>query len=67
MVINVAEDKDAMARGRTNPSDVFRSVMEKAKQQLLLESMHASDFEHHGIVGDERAASLAVTAHDLCR
>ena len=48
-----------MPKGKTHPSDVFRSVMEKAKRQLLLESANASDFEHHGIVGDERAASLA--------
>jgi hypothetical protein len=41
------------------PSDIFRSVMEKAKQRLLLESAEAGDFRHEGIRGDERAASLA--------
>lgn len=50
---------EAMPRGTTTPSDVFRSVMGKAQQQLLLESAQASDFEHRGIIGDERAASLA--------
>lgn len=48
-----------MPRGTTSPSDVFRSVMEKAQQQLLLERAVASTFEHRGIIGDERAASLA--------
>jgi hypothetical protein len=48
-----------MARGTRTPSDVFRSVMEKAKQRLQLESAEAGDFDHHGIRGDERAASLA--------
>lgn len=48
-----------MPRGTNTPSDVFRSVMEKAKKRILLEGDDASDFEHNGIVGDERAASLA--------
>lgn len=48
-----------MPRGTTSPSDVFRSVMDKARQKILLEGAAASDFEHNGIVGDERAASLA--------
>ena len=48
-----------MPRGTRTPSDVFRSVMEKAKQRLLLESADAADFDHNGIRGDERAASLA--------
>jgi len=39
-------------------SDVFRSVLKKAEQRVLLESAGAADFEHRGIVGDERAASL---------
>ena len=47
-----------MPRGTKTPSDVFRSVMEKAKQRLLLESAEAADFEQKGIRGDERAASL---------
>ena len=48
-----------MSRGTRTPSDVFRSVMEKAKQRLLLESTDAADFGQNGIRGDERAASLA--------
>src|SRR5260370_14990599 len=48
-----------MPRGTRTPSDVFRSVMENAKQRLLLESADAADFEQNGIRGDERAASLA--------
>ena len=48
-----------MPRGTTIPSEVFRSVMDKAKQRILLGSSDASDFEHRGIVGDERAGSLA--------
>ena len=47
-----------MPRGTKSPSDIFRSVMEKAKQRLLLESAEAADFEQNGIRGDERAASL---------
>ncbi len=47
-----------MPRGTRIPSDVFRSVMKKAKQRLLLESAEAADFEQRGIRGDERAASL---------
>jgi len=48
-----------MPRGTRTPSDIFRSVMEKAKQRLLLESADAADFKQSGIRGDERAASLA--------
>src|SRR5260370_41842020 len=48
-----------MPRGSKTPSDIFRSVMEKAKQRLLLDSAEAADFEQKGIRGDERAASLA--------
>lgn len=48
-----------MPRGANTPSEIFRSVMEKAKQRLLLESAEAADFRHKGIRGDERAASLA--------
>lgn len=48
-----------MPRGTAVSSEVFRSVMDKARQRILLESSDASDFEHRGIVGDERAASLA--------
>ncbi len=48
-----------MPRGTRTPSDVFRSVMDKAKQRLLLDSADAADFDHKGIRGDERAASLA--------
>lgn len=48
-----------MPKEAKTPSDIFRSVMEKAKQRLLLESAEAADFRHKGIRGDERAASLA--------
>jgi hypothetical protein len=48
-----------MSRGTRTPSDVFRSVMENAKQRLLLESVDAANFEQNVIRGDERAASLA--------
>ncbi len=34
--------------------------MKKAEQRILLESEDASDFNQRGIVGDERAASLAI-------
>lgn len=48
-----------MPRGTRTPSEVFRSVMDKAKQRLLLDSDDATDFEHKGIRGDERAAAFA--------
>jgi hypothetical protein len=48
-----------MPKATRLPSDVFQSVMEKAKQRLLLESAGAGDFKHKGIRGDERAGSLA--------
>jgi uncharacterized protein DUF6602 len=48
-----------MPRGTRTPSDVFRSVMDKAKQRLLLYSDDAADFEHTGIRGDERASAFA--------
>jgi hypothetical protein len=48
-----------MPRGSRTASDIFRSVMAKAKQRILLESADAADFKHNGIRGDERAASLA--------
>jgi hypothetical protein len=47
-----------MTRGTRTPSEVFRSVMEQAKQRLLLESAEAANFGHKGIRGDERAASV---------
>jgi hypothetical protein len=46
-------------RGSPVPSEVFQSVMAKARKRLLLDSDDAADFEHHGIRGDERAASIA--------
>jgi hypothetical protein len=48
-----------MPTKRGVPSEVFRSVMENAKKRLLLESDEAGTFEHKGLLGDERAASLA--------
>jgi hypothetical protein len=48
-----------MPREKGAPSEVFRSVMENAKQRLLLESDEAGTFEQKGLRGDERAASLA--------
>src|SRR5271163_42595 len=48
-----------MPRGTRNPSEVFRSVLEAARQQVLLHSSKAAAFKHKGIRGDERAASIA--------
>jgi hypothetical protein len=48
-----------MSRETKSASDVFRGVMEKAKKRRLLDSAEAEDFQHKGIRGDERAASLA--------
>lgn len=48
-----------MPRGTRVPSEVFRSVMQKAKRRLLLDSADAANFNHKGIRGDERAAGLA--------
>lgn len=48
-----------MPRGTRNPSEVFRSVLEAARRQVLLDGSKAGAFEHKGIRGDERAASLA--------
>src|SRR2546426_7276233 len=48
-----------MPTKRGVPSEVFRSVMENAKKRLLLERDEAGTFEHKGLLGDERAASLA--------
>jgi hypothetical protein len=38
---------------------VFRTVLQAAKQEVLLGSSKAPAFDHKGIRGDERAASLA--------
>ena len=48
-----------MPRGSKSPSEVFNSVLSKAAKQLLLDADKASDFEHKGIKGDERAGPLA--------
>lgn len=48
-----------MPRGTRRPSDVFRAVLRDAKQEVLLGSSKAAAFDHKGIRGDERAASLA--------
>jgi hypothetical protein len=48
-----------MPRGTKTPSDVFRSVMDKARQRLLLDSADAADFDHKGIRGDERVSAFA--------
>lgn len=40
-------------------SDVFRGVIEAARQQVLIDHQKAQSFQHRGIIGDERAASLA--------
>jgi hypothetical protein len=53
-----------MARGAKTPSEVFSSVLAKAKEQLLLDAKHATDFQHSGIRGDERAAGLASFLRD---
>jgi hypothetical protein len=47
-----------MPRGARQPSDVFRTVLQAAKQEVLLGSSKAAAFVHKGIRGDERAASL---------
>jgi hypothetical protein len=48
-----------MSRGTKQPSDVFRTVLAAAKQELLLGGEKAAAFLHRGIRGDERAAELA--------
>jgi uncharacterized protein DUF6602 len=48
-----------MPRGARQPSAVFRTVLQDAKQEVLLGSSKAAAFVHKGIRGDERAASLA--------
>jgi hypothetical protein len=48
-----------MSRGSREPSVVFQAVLEEAKAELLLGAKKAAIFEHRGIRGDERAASLA--------
>ena len=48
-----------MSRGAKNPSEVFASVLAKAREQLLLDAKDAKEFEQKGIRGDERAAVLA--------
>ncbi|MGI0133456.1 MAG: DUF6602 domain-containing protein, partial [Candidatus Micrarchaeaceae archaeon] len=50
---------EPMPRGTRMSSDVFRSVLDKARQRLVLEGADAADFQHNVIRGDERAASLA--------
>jgi hypothetical protein len=47
-----------MPRGAKDPSEVFASVLAKARDQLLLEGKDAREFEQKGIRGDERAAAL---------
>jgi hypothetical protein len=44
-----------MAKG----SDIFRGIIDAARQQLLLDHRKSSSFHHPGIKGDERAAALA--------
>jgi uncharacterized protein DUF6602 len=53
-----------MARGAKNPSEVFASVLAKAKEQLLLDAKQAEEFKHKGIRGNERAAALATFLRD---
>ena len=48
-----------MRSGPKVSSEVFKSVIAKAKNRLMLESLEAADFQQNGIRGDERAASLA--------
>jgi hypothetical protein len=47
-----------MPRGARNPSDVFRQVIDAARQEVLLDAKKAAAFQHNGIRGDERAAAL---------
>src|SRR6266478_5859715 len=53
-----------MPRGAKNPSEVFASVLAKAKEQLLLDAKQAEEFKHKGIRGNERAAALATLLRD---
>jgi hypothetical protein len=48
-----------MGKDTRSPSVVFQTVLEDAKSELLLGASKAAIFEHKGIRGDERAASLA--------
>lgn len=48
-----------MPRGTNSPSDVFRSVLDLAKKEILQSSEKAATFKHNVIRGDERAESLA--------
>lgn len=47
-----------MPRGTRRSSRVFKSVLSRAEKELALGSEKAGDFQHNGIRGDERAASL---------
>lgn len=48
-----------MSRGTRRPSEVFKSVLRVAEEDLLLSSRRAGQFVQKGILGDERAAALA--------
>lgn len=47
-----------MPRGTRKSSSVFKSVLSRAERELALSSEKAGDFQHNGVRGDERAASL---------
>jgi len=46
-------------RGTRAPSAIFKSVLDAARQEILLGGNRAAAFKHTGIRGDERAAALA--------
>lgn len=48
-----------MSRGTRRSSDIFKSVLRAAQDQVLLDKERAALFQHKGIRGDERAASIA--------
>ena len=47
-----------MPRGTRSSSRVFKSVLSRVEKELAISSEKARDFQHNGIRGDERAASL---------
>jgi len=48
-----------MARGARYRSEVFHAILDEAARKLALSSQETTAFQHSGIRGDERAASLA--------
>ncbi|WP_295216109.1 DUF6602 domain-containing protein [uncultured Brevundimonas sp.] len=46
-------------RSTRRPSDIFRQVLDQAESQLALDASKATNFDHRGLKGNERAAALA--------